>query len=852
MPATTIFNFLFCSHVIINLNPDPNPEYQPQTMSMASAALAFGGGGTTEEEVANIKTETAPSQSQSTSLPSKKGDDKNMASSKSSIDIAKKTNSGASSKSPSPGKKKKTTKTKKKASSNSNSNSALASPKSAEELQADMDETGAVLEGHIADDVWPEEYEKLKGRLKRLRVRFYKNRKADKNGIEATRENWHIPRKWMEKESKSIRAGLHSLRDLTIQFHMVKRDPNALRWAEAKEWEHAYHARSSASKMFKTVPEVNNPDEWITGEDQEQRAKARGVHPPVFGNKMRLEIAEMERIVENLQLIQFISQSETDELLRLNAEDAIMPKPEQTKKQETQIFRRRKPRSAALQLAHEGNLFEYVKFNEMDSLRKAVEERVSTGNNRADVVNTKQGFGKETPLHIAAGMGHLDAMIYLLESDADTESLTGFGWTSLHYAASFPISKRGSATEALDRAQCVETLIRAGANVNARIDKGFTDYTANLAAPLHFAAHANCVPIVKLLVEAGAVINTFDCNGRSPLAIAARSDSSDVVNYLMSLKGQYTANLDKRDYWLVSATDEIQAMKERAGAPALVPEDRATPALYDALGSTLGDLTGRETTPRANPATHFEVQSIALERFIESDPAFRLDRSFFHVNSEERLGNVYKALVAQEHIQVPPIPRPCMYEYIGPKTTFVVDWKERFPLLVPPEPTRPRQSLVQCVQYHLRRALPAAKIDCFIFQADERYRQYYPNVVVPRPNLYRLHEWLVEQLEMELRGCGVRWSMRTQFAYLPLIGCNDIWPTDGGGSKLPYNYVGHFDEFGLRIHDQAPEPARMRWLTTLRKDQFPVNECAELSNEMEQFVKELRKKNGRAPYKLTL
>ena len=54
-------------------------------MSMASAALAFGGGGTTEEEVANIKTETAPSQSQSTSLPSKKGDDKNMASSKSSI-----------------------------------------------------------------------------------------------------------------------------------------------------------------------------------------------------------------------------------------------------------------------------------------------------------------------------------------------------------------------------------------------------------------------------------------------------------------------------------------------------------------------------------------------------------------------------------------------------------------------------------------------------------------------------------------------------------------------------------------------------------------------------------------------
>ena len=177
-----------------------------------------------------------------------------------------------------------------------------------------------------------------------------------------------------------------------------------------------------------------------------------------------------------------------------------------------------------------------------------------------------------------------------------------------------------------------------------------------------------------------------------------------MVDYLLSLTGKHKANIDQRDYWLVSPKDEIQFMRERAGAAALVPEDYASPALYTALGNTLGDLTGRETTPRANPASHFEVKLIVLKRVVESDPAHRLDRGFYYIDTEERLGNVYKALVAQEFAQHPPIPRPSLYEYVGGKTTFVIDWKERFPLLVPPEPTRPRQSLVQCIQYHLRRA----------------------------------------------------------------------------------------------------------------------------------------------------
>ena len=721
------------------------------------------------------------------------------------------------------------------------------------------EEDGGVLSGYVADDVWPEEYEKLKGRLKRLRLRFYKNRKAKADEINSKRDRWHIPREWMEKEAKEIRRGLNHLRGLTVQFHMIRRDPNALRWAEAREWEHAYHARSSASKMFFTVPDVDhNGEEWITGNAQEEAAEAKGKHPPVLGTKMRLEIAEMERMLEQLNLVQYISQTEASELSRLSKEDALMPMPEQTKRQNSQMLKRRQPRSAALQLAHEDNLFEFTKFNEMKQLEQSIVDRVSShGADAVELVNAGHGFGKETPLHVAAGMGHLDAIEILLKNGADTESQTGFGWTPLHYASSFPPSKDGTSTAAIDREACVRALIRGGADVNARIDTGFTENVTDMASPLHLAGVANSVEIGRILVEAGARVNDIDANGRTPVATAARSDAIEFVDYILSLEleGDLAPNILQRDYWLVSAKDEIQAMRERMGAPPIVPDDLATPALFNALGPSLGDLTGSDATPRTNPATHFLVEVLTFQdpdddRITKEE----LKRNFYNVDSEERLGNVYKSLVAQEFVCEPPVPRPSIYEYVGAKTTFVIDWKERFPLLVPPEPTRPRQSLAQCVQYHLRRALPAARIDCFVFEADGRYRQYYPNVVIPRPNLHRLHEWIIEQLEMELRGCGARWSMRTRFSFLSLVGCCDKWPEErgGAGSGLPYVYIGHYDEFGLLIHDDPPEPARMRWLTTLRQDNFPIKECAELSTEMKLFVKALRRQRGQRSYKLTI
>ena len=222
-------------------------------------------------------------------------------------------------------------------------------------------------------------------------------------------------------------------------------------------------------------------------------------------------------------------------------------------------------------------------------------------------------------------------------------------------------------------------------------------------------------------------------------------------------------------------------MRERKGAPPLIPEDFATPALFRALGPSLGDLTGRVTTPRTNPSTHFIVTTTKFEQVDKKDPTVQLDRAFYRVDDEYKLMECYKQLTAQEHTQKPPIPRPSIYEYVGEKTTFVVDFKANFPLLVPKVPTRPKQSFVQGICFHLRRALPSSKIDSLIFEADGHYRMYFPNVVVARASLFRLHEWLVEKCEEDLRGGGFQWAVRTPFAFLSLIGCKDTGPAEKGG-----------------------------------------------------------------------
>jgi len=152
------------------------------------------------------------------------------------------------------------------------------------------------------------------------------------------------------------------------------------------------------------------------------------------------------------------------------------------------------------------------------------------------------------PLMRAALDGDLATVDSLLRAGANVNAPTHSGGTALHYAA------YGG------HAQVVKALLQAGADVNAHGSDGFT--------PLHSSAHCGNVEVVKLLlaahadvnarvegdetpllrsidmafgkpeitlamIEAGADVNAVEDTGDTPLMIALNESSYEVVETLL-------------------------------------------------------------------------------------------------------------------------------------------------------------------------------------------------------------------------------------------------------------------------------------------------------------------------------
>jgi ankyrin repeat protein len=159
-------------------------------------------------------------------------------------------------------------------------------------------------------------------------------------------------------------------------------------------------------------------------------------------------------------------------------------------------------------------------------------------------VNVTDELG-ETPLHIAAVRGYLQAASMLIAKGANVNAGDVRGLTPIHAAAWAGNNEivemlidKGADINARDedsvtplhaaalagRNETVALLIARGANVNVKNDEGMT--------PLHAAALAGDRETVALLIAKGANVNARNKDGITPLQTASQKGDSDIVQLL--------------------------------------------------------------------------------------------------------------------------------------------------------------------------------------------------------------------------------------------------------------------------------------------------------------------------------
>ena len=145
-----------------------------------------------------------------------------------------------------------------------------------------------------------------------------------------------------------------------------------------------------------------------------------------------------------------------------------------------------------------------------------------------------------TPLVMALMNLHFDFAAYLIEAGADVNKWDLYGRSPLYMAAdtsTLPVAGNGSmvALPSMDSRRAIDiagVLLEKGANVNAQLkrrppyrnvpqDRGGDSILSQGATPLLRAARAGDTPMVKLLLENGALVDLPSNQGVTPLMAAA-------------------------------------------------------------------------------------------------------------------------------------------------------------------------------------------------------------------------------------------------------------------------------------------------------------------------------------------
>jgi len=135
-------------------------------------------------------------------------------------------------------------------------------------------------------------------------------------------------------------------------------------------------------------------------------------------------------------------------------------------------------------------------------------------NNKARLL-TKDKF-KRTPLIMAARNGNIKLVNFFLRKGALWDDSDSSGNTALHYAAAYGWS------------ECVQELIKAGANINANSSWKIT--------PLNIAMLKNHFGLVKYLLNQTDIdVNCKDEQGRTLISLAVEITNEDALDYITYL-----------------------------------------------------------------------------------------------------------------------------------------------------------------------------------------------------------------------------------------------------------------------------------------------------------------------------
>jgi cytochrome c len=126
-------------------------------------------------------------------------------------------------------------------------------------------------------------------------------------------------------------------------------------------------------------------------------------------------------------------------------------------------------------------------------------------------VSVDESDGGATPLYLAVFMGRVEAARLLIERGADVNARTALGSPLM-------------AAIGKDKIDLLKLLLAGGADPDS----------GGGQPALHTAVNIGCLDCVQALVEAGADVNARAEDGKTPLHMAARSEQAEIAGYLVS------------------------------------------------------------------------------------------------------------------------------------------------------------------------------------------------------------------------------------------------------------------------------------------------------------------------------